>query len=59
MLIPIVVATRKTAISTIIEMSSLDMTRHPLCGSRCERRSHKLHGVPGPLPHPVADLLAA
>ena len=29
MLIPIVVAIRKTAISTIIEMSSLDMTRHP------------------------------
>ena len=32
---------------------------HPLGGSRCERRTHQLDGVPGPLPHPVAYLLAA
>ena len=58
MLIPIVVATRNTTTRTMIEINSLDMKLLPLslCGL-C--RLHQLDRVPGALPDPVADLLAA
>ena len=58
MLIPIVVAMRNTPTSTRIEINSLDMRTPPL-SLRGLRRPDQLHRVPGPPPHPVADLLPA
>ncbi len=60
MLIPTVVATRNTAIRIRIEISSFDtaLPSH-LVRSGDERRPHQLRGMPRPLPHPMADLLAA
>ena len=58
MLIPIVVAIRNTATSTRIEINSFGHATPPLslCGLG---RPHQLDRMPGPLPDPVVDLLAA
>ena len=61
MLIPVVVATKKTATSTSIEINSLDMCpcSSPSVDSDGQRRAHQLHGMAGLPTRPVADLLAA